>query len=85
MVEYTYGKDFAIRTETDFENCTGKITAVRLKTNADRLRAMTDEELAEIIINLGDCDNCYLYHRTCNMNTSCKDAVLEWLRKECDE
>lgn len=56
------------------------------KTNADRIRMMTDEELAEIISSLGNCDTCYLYlNRGCNINTSCKDAVLEWLRKDADE
>ena len=59
---------------------------VRVKqTNADRIRAMSDEELAEVISGLGDCDTCYLYHRRCSMNISCKDAVLEWLRKEAED
>ncbi len=50
------------------------------QTNADRIRAMSDEELAEVISNLGDCDTCYLYHNGCSINI--KDAVLEWLKKE---
>lgn len=54
-------------------------------TNGDRIRMMTDEELAEVISGLGDCDTCYLYHRRCSMNISCKDAVLEWLRKEAED
>lgn len=56
----------------------------RKLSNGDRIRSMSDEELAEVISGLGDCDTCYLYHRRCSMNTSCKDAVLEWLRKEAD-
>lgn len=56
------------------------------KTNADCVRSMTDEELAKIISSLGNCDTCYLYlNRGCNINTSCKDAVLEWLRKEAED
>lgn len=55
------------------------------QTNADRIRRMSDEELAEVISGLGDCDTCYLYHRRCSMNISCKDAVLEWLRKEAED
>lgn len=54
------------------------------QTNADRIRMMSDEELAEVISNLGDCDTCYLYHKGCNINISCKDAVLEWLKKESE-
>ena len=59
---------------------------IHVQTNADRIRSMTDEELAEIISSLGNCDTCYLYlNRGCNINTSCKDAVLEWLKKEVVE
>ena len=57
---------------------------VYVQTNADHVRSMNDEKLAEVISNLGDCDTCYLYHRGCSMNISCKDAVLEWLKKEAE-
>ena len=57
----------------------------KVKTNGDRIRSMSDVELAEVISNLGNCDTCYLYHRGCSMNISCKDAVLEWLRKEVED
>lgn len=53
-------------------------------TNADRIKTMPAEELAEVISNLGNCDTCYLYHRGCSMNISCKDAILEWLKKESE-
>ena len=67
----------------DNDDCIGFVP--KTMTNGDRIRSMTDEELAEIISSLGNCDTCYLYlNRGCNINTSCKDAVLEWLRKETE-
>jgi len=47
------------------------------QTNADRIRAMTDEELAEWI-NKHDCHtNLYGYDP--------KDAILDWLKEEVDD
>ena len=54
-------------------------------TNGDRLRSMSDEEFAEVIWGLGACDTCALYHRGCATNRSCKDTILEWLKKEVKE
>lgn len=46
------------------------------RTNADRIRAMTDEELAEWI-NKHDCHtNLYGYDH--------KDAVIDWLKQEAE-
>ena len=94
MAEYTYGKDFAIRTETDciatendFGQYVGRITAVKIKTNGDRIRAMTDEELAEFIMDVqGDVANYYCgnYSSEPSLPTR-KEAWLEWLREEADE
>lgn len=47
-------------------------------TNADCIRAMTDEELAEFIASGIPCD-------VCNPNDYCEDCeicVLNWLKKE---
>ena len=45
------------------------------KTNADRIRAMTDEELA---IFLGDVDCCNPNH--CELGMYCGKCWLAWLR-----
>ena len=45
-------------------------------TNADRIRAMTDEELAEMLCS-GTCKYCHSYNKDCE--------ILEWLRKEVDD
>lgn len=52
-------------------------------TNADQIRAMTDEELAEWIgVASGCCPKCGgFYH--CIARTD--DSWLEWLQKEADE
>lgn len=59
-------------------------TFVPLPTNADRIRAMTDEKLAWFIINIhpedcpfdADGDEC--------LSTCCEQCWLDWLRKEAD-
>ena len=64
-------------------------------TNADRIRSMTDEELAEFIFSQvkakcsnHDCvgaDTCY-YHADWNSGEcdGCDKAILRWLQKECE-
>ncbi len=47
------------------------------QTNADRIRGMTDEELAEWIIKHDCHTNLYGYDP--------KDAVLDWLKQEAEE
>lgn len=55
------------------------------KTNADRIRAMTDEELAELFAN-DNCGYCrihdFCFAKGCAIN--CEDAWLDWLKQECD-
>ncbi len=51
-------------------------------TNADRIRQMSDEELAEFlmkptkIISKYECEDC---------ENDCTECVLEWLKKEVDD
>lgn len=49
----------------------------KIKTNADRIRAMTDEELAKILN--GGC------HQGAKCNENCVLCWLEWLRSPVDE
>lgn len=57
-------------------------------SNADRIRAMTDEELADFINDTeygfidrpGMCDVCD-HHRI----KACCECWLEWLKREADE
>ena len=63
-------------------------------TNADRIRAMTDEELAKCIFEIGfDChlcseherlsDNPLLRHEKCD--EKCTEHCLEWLQQPAEE
>ena len=95
MAEYTYGKDFAIRTETDciateddFGQYVGRIAAVKINTNGDRIRSMTDEELANAIVeSYGVGAICPLNHTHifCVLDNGCKSCWLDWLRKKAED
>ena len=53
------------------------------KTNADRIRAMTDEELAKFIFDCVACDDCPVGSKKCKREfAKCKDAALCWLKQE---
>lgn len=52
------------------------IPEVKPQTNADRIRSMTDEELAEWIYTDGCCQE-----GKCS-NVGCKECWLEWLKQE---
>ena len=57
------------------------------RTNADRIRAMSDEELAEFLDGVHGfpceacCDNLSLCRRNNAMEPICKRHYLDWLRK----
>lgn len=58
--------------------------AKKQQTNADRIRSMSDEELAEIIacpMAMGeDCEEFAL-----SIESNCVECRLEWLQKEVEE
>lgn len=54
------------------------------ETNADRIRAMSDEELAGHIWNKFGCPEERNYI-TCGFIGSCKECWLDWLRKPAEE
>ena len=64
----------------DMENCKG-----RRKSNADRIREMTDEEIAELLdvscdaSRNGTCPNAQL------PLVSCRECWLDWLRQEAKD
>ena len=49
-------------------------------TNADRIRRMTDEELAEFFGTESICDN--IDSSKCKNDKDCKECQLEWLKQE---
>ena len=52
-------------------------------TNADRIRAMTDEELAEWIAHPKQPLYCCFEFGNCG--DDCSECILEWLKKEVEE
>lgn len=62
------------------------------KTNADRIRAMSDEELAEFLLKVNNAyaEPCMLSGGDCKWedypthDKGCKDCFLEYLRKEAE-
>lgn len=54
-------------------------------TNADRIRQMTDEELAEKIIGVYECCFC-AYRGECEKGSCfCESGILAWLKQEVSE
>lgn len=77
------------------ENCTGHSLPTIEKvcggykhtvTNADRIRAMTDEELADLFANY-ECGYCRI-HDFCvaqENGRNCEASWLDWLRQEATQ
>lgn len=59
------------------------------KTNADRIRAMTDEELTKWVSDIGiDCAYCKietLCYKLCKCFGDCEKAWGEWLKQPYNE
>ena len=56
-------------------------------TNADRIRAMSDKELAELMRSMMDCDSCgNMFSFKCDGSYEhCLSVCLEWLQKPAEE
>lgn len=53
------------------------------QTNADRIRSMTDEELAEVLF--GSCIEHMGVEECSHPEKACKSCVLDWLKEESEE
>lgn len=56
------------------------------KTNAERIRNMTDDELAEFLAYNAYCEECYVKNddSCCYPDGTCKQKHLEWLQSEAE-
>lgn len=64
-------------------NSVTPITEYRM-TNADKIRAMTDEELAiEMFVGM-ECGACPCAGK-CGNGSHCKDTILEWLKQPAED
>lgn len=55
----------------------------KTQTNADRIRSMTDEELAEVLF--GSCIEHMGVEDCSHPEKACKSCVLDWLKSESEE
>lgn len=64
-----------------------KIDKERPQTNADRIRSMTDEELALAIVCQAEYDLNFNKNEKCNgeMNKNCYECSLKWLKAESED
>ena len=57
-----------------------------IETNADKLRSMNDEALAEFLMSrwfIDDvCKKCEGEYDKCGINKFCESKILEWLQKK---
>ena len=58
-------------------------------TNADKIRQMTDEEIANAILRLDDnrliCEHCSKRYVICDNRKQCREHIIEWLKQEVDD
>lgn len=54
------------------------------KTNADRIRNMSDEELAEWLNSKNICEQCTYEPESLCMKEPCTNGILKWLQSEAE-
>lgn len=80
-----YNNDCTKAIRVEMENCTEYYPL----TNADRIRAMTDEELAIFISDMSRCDGCKAKsletaHPCKGLYVGCKGNWLDWLKQDAE-
>ena len=58
-------------------NCENKVI-----TNADRIRAMSDEEIAKVPAKFGY--SCVFPQKECGESDTCEKCLLEWLKQPAE-
>ena len=79
--ERCYAKRYGLFAEKTCPN----FVEPKLKTNAERIRSMTAEELGEIFAN-NECGCCRI-HDLCfakGRQVDCEDMWLDWLKQEAE-
>jgi hypothetical protein len=59
---------------------------LKQQTNADKIRSMSDEELASLftqdVFDGEPCFYCPVNSEDCDLSTDCKKCFLDWLKQE---
>lgn len=66
------------------EDCKGTGFIRVPMTNADRIRAMTDEELCEFLSKCEFCDICPEGCENCTYHGDCDKRLLDWLQQPAE-
>lgn len=64
--------------------CTSGIPDRKVPTNADKIRGMSDEELAEWINSKDTCEQCAYTPGGLCMRKPCTNGILKWLQSEAE-
>ena len=59
-------------------------SADEIKTNGDRIRAMSDEEMAKFFGSDGLCEHISTEHNEWCRCHNCTDCIVEWLRQSAE-
>ena len=62
-----------------FDKC--PLESQKQKTNADRIRAISDEKLADYLCLLAGCNNCEARMLCENPNLKSADGYKQWLKQ----
>lgn len=55
-------------------------------TNAQRIKSMTDEELAKFLSEFVDCSTCCIVNpKNCGTEETCEKAFCDWLKQPVEE
>ena len=64
--------------------CTSGIPDRKVPTNADKIRSMSDEELAEWINSKDTCEQCVYEPENTSMKEPCINSILNWLQTKAE-
>ena len=82
-------KDCADRTKQDDLRmviaCSDYLNTERQMTNADRIRAMTDEELAKMFDEYVHCGKCPVREKCETLHSQCVNHLIKWLKQPAEE
>lgn len=62
-----------------------KYEDAEIRTNGDRIRAMSDEELCEFLSQYKFCDMCVEGCDNCTYNGDCDKRLLQWIKQPVED
>lgn len=81
---YNFCKNIVNELAEEYINTSTDTSTDTSTTNADRIRSMTDEELAEFISKYFSCEYECAVRDKCGSDWDCKRATIDWLQSEVE-